>query len=778
MSQAKKQAVAKVIVKRNQQMLEIDGKIYPPEFINPITYPPEVIKAWGEAGLKVVTVECNTRARKPGDFPRPFGVEETMKRLELLFSCIPDAYVILRINLSPSIEWVNSHPQELVKYSDGSHGPVYNVLVGPGKMEGHYSLCSQAWMKEEAEILKSFLTGLEASPYFHRIIGTFLGGGGTWEWYYLPPIVKDNGAYTDFSEPFRAYYADFLRKKYKTVEGLRKAWRRPDADFDKPLIPVPDERKVVNDIHREIAFFRANWNSNKKIDINLNENPKDKTTVGLFLNADDYAHVADYYRAWHNGVANTINHFARTVKALYPDFICGTFYSNIGCTNYYDAGHCAGVFELFNEGLIDFLVAPGTYDNREPGGCMCSRLVHDSMTIRGIACINENDTRTHITRPYQRSFMGVYTVEDSLRVIKRDFARDICDCVNGYWYDLTWDKSWFSDPQIIALFKSQQKIAQASFKVGSGKHHEIAVLVDLESIHHIARVMSQMVLDYYRATDLAHLGAPIDYYYHDDVANPDMPDYKMYIMLNGYCLSDAEREAIHQKARKNNAVVLWLYAPGYINYDCEKRMSPENIEKTVGMHVIQENETITADFRADSSHPAMQYASARRFYGRIDRDIHSNVWYDKDMENVSYLNPVFYIREEEGVEILGRYCLNQKPAMAVTSYKGFRSVYCTTAVIRSEIVASLAQWAGCHLYSKDDDVLYANDHFVAVHAKDDGRRTIHFPVPCSPFEVYEKSYYGHNITELTLDMQLGDTKMWSVCEELNYILESEDQREE
>lgn len=265
---------------------------------------------------------------------------------------------------------------------------------------------------------------------------------------------------------------------------------------------------------------------------------------------------------------------------------------------------------------------------------------------------------------------------------------------------------------------------------------------------------------------MKRFGAPVDLYYLKDVALPEMPDYKMYIVLNGYCLSDAEREAIWNKAKKNHAVVLWLYAPGFINYDRTQRMSPDNIRDTVGMDVEMAEETITADFRADNTHPAMRYASRRRFYGRIDKDIHSNVWYDKYMENVSFLTPVFYIREDKDVQVLGRFCLNGKPAMAVTEKNGFRSVYCATAVVRSEVLASLAEWAGCHLYSHNDDVLYANDHFVTVHAKDDGRRTIYFPKPCNPFEVYEKKYYGNAVTEITVDMELGDTLMWSICDEV------------
>ncbi len=36
-------------------------------------------------------------------------------------------------------------------------------------------------------------------------------------------------------------------------------------------------------------------------------------------------------------------------------------------------------------------------------------------------------------------------------------------------------------------------------------------------------------------------GAPIDRYFHDDMANPAMPDYKLYIFVNCIYLSTEER---------------------------------------------------------------------------------------------------------------------------------------------------------------------------------------------------------------------------------------------
>jgi len=62
-------------------------------------------------------------------------------------------------------------------------------------------------------------------------------------------------------------------------------------------------------------------------------------------------------------------------------------------------------------------------------------------------------------------------------------------------------------------------------------------------------------------------------------------------------------------------------------------------------------------------------------------------------------------------------------------------------------------------------VLYANESFVCVHASSDGKKTIRFKKPCSPFEVYEKKYYGQNVTEIEVDMKLGETRMWSVAGE-------------
>ena len=129
---------------------------------------------------------------------------------------------------------------------------------------------------------------------------------------------------------------------------------------------------------------------------------------------------------------------------------------------------------------------------------------------------------------------------------------------------------------------------------------------------------------------------------------------------------------------------------------------------------------------------------------------------------LSGINVDKIIGRQEGIQVLGRYCLDKSIAMAMKDDGGYRSVYCCTQVLRSDLLQSLAAYAGVHLYTRNDDFICANDTLVSIHAKNTGKRTLYFKAPCSPYEVSEKKFYGQNITQLELDMYLGQTLTFSV----------------
>ncbi len=354
-------------------------------------------------------------------------------------------------------------------------------------------------------------------------------------------------------------------------------------------------------------------------------------------------------------------------------------------------------------------------------------------------------------------------MKDSLTTLKRDFARDICEVIQGWWFDMGGD--WYDDPEILALFKRQREIADFAYSLDRTKRNDIALIYDAESVHLVSRDTSMLVLDLWRTSDLGRIGAPVDYYFHNDLSRQDMPDYKLYVMLNQYCLTDAEREAVYAKARRNGAAIIWLYAPGFVNPEAARVMDVANVETTVGMELGFIDKTFFPHFRVDpAAHTAVARASATRRYGVIDRDVHSNIWIGSVLPP-PYLNPGFYI-DDPHATVLGRFCSNGLPALALSERDGVRSIYCAAPVMRSDLLASIAAFAGCHIYLDGDDVLYANENFVAVHAKDDGRRTIRFKRPCSPYEVYERRFYGHDTESIDVDMTLGQTLMWSLAGEM------------
>lgn len=749
----------------------IDGTPYPPMAMTTRIIKRDYLRNLGSAGLRIFFLMANTRWLCPGrtwidaqgtQHTEPNGFEAFSTDVAMLLEEVPDAYIIVRIGMHPPVEWMEAHPEELMTYNDGTHKrAILQSEVHCDTIPGMYSLCSEKWRKDGAVALQEFCDEVDAQPYADRIIGYFLAAGGTSEWYPVNPVTDyKEKKYADFSPAFIAEYSNILKEKYKTEDVLGQAWNKPDAVFTNPIIPDITSRRHVH-IDDTIYDALLNFeNADREIGKKLDLNPISDYNLGVFLNANQHNYVADFFYAWHRGTANTIIHFAQVLKNKYKGKLVGAFYGSYGCTDFYNASTAGATLAIMDSGVVDFLAAPGVYNNREPGGYVAQREMQDSFRIRNQMFVVEEDSRTHLENDFYRDAMGLYDVQDSIDTLKRDYARNICEDIFAWWFDQHPEGGRYQHKDIYQLFQRQSEISQLAYSLPRKKHNEIALIYDQESIFYVSSMTSQIMLDFYRTSDLGRIGAPVDYYFHDDMARADMPNYKMYLMLNIFCATDAEREAIHRKAAQNNAVVVWLYAPGFINTDKTLKMDNAYITQLTGFACGRIDETTSPRFTLSKKHPATRLGALDRKYGYIDRDVHSNVWLSQIIPP-PYANPLFYVDDPDAEE-LGRYLINQKTAYALKEYKGFTSVWCCAHILRAELLASLAEYAGCHLYTYSDDLIYANENFVTIHAQHSGPRTLHFKTECSPFELYEKKYYGHNTTKIELYMRKGETLMFQV----------------
>ncbi|ODR52507.1 hypothetical protein BEI59_10775 [Eisenbergiella tayi] len=454
--------------------LVIDGRAYPPIAMTTRFHKPEYIKRLGESGLKVFFLMTNTDWLRPGrDYTdeqgiqrhEPGGMEAFVRNAETLLAEVPDAYIIVRIGLHPPVDWMEANRDELITYQDGSHEPaILSSEVHKDEIPGMYSFASGKWQEAAGKALKEFCDKVDSLSFADRVIGYFLAAGGTSEWYPVN-VLCDRGKnkYGDFSPSFVKFYGEFLKKRYGTEEKLKKAWKKEDASFEKPIIPNVQEQYFIFMEEGIMDAMKYYESAERIIGKNIDMDAEKAANLGVFLNMKDYRYVADFYDAFHEATAEAIIYFAKLLKERYAGKIVGAFYGSYGCTDFFNSSTATSTLPILDSGYVDFLAAPGVYNNREPGGSVAQREMQDSFRLRGQMFVAEEDSRTHLEDSFYRDAMGLYDVRDSIVTLKRDFARVLCEDIYAWWFDQHAEGGRYQHEEIYKLFRRQEEIAQFAY---------------------------------------------------------------------------------------------------------------------------------------------------------------------------------------------------------------------------------------------------------------------------------------------------------------------------
>ncbi len=742
----------------------VDEKPITPMFMLMRNYENEgYIKGLYNSGIRLFYVYAET------NWLRKDGFEKFINSVSKIIKNAPNAYIMVRLVLHPPKKWVVDNPDEVVRYDDGSIRPC-RLAWGTGfeDYSGHYSLLSKKWRHDALNALDDFCEKVDKSFYSDRIIGYFLCAGGTCEWYYNTPIIdSENNLTADISPAFMEFYKEYLRNKYKTDKALRQAWNDRDASLDSPQIPTCAKRTVVEKARKLMLSAKNSRSYYDYFDFDC-KTKKDDYSIGMFSDVSKNMCLTDFYDAWHEGVADSLIHFGQHIKQKYKGKLTGAFFAYCGCTDFYSAPTSSSAMKVIRSGAIDMLSSPGTYVNRQRGGCLTQRTMSDSMKLNKVLFVSEEDCRTHLAPKLWRIWNRVYTEKDSLAVLKRDFARNICEGSSSWWFDMSREGlGFYEDEAFYKLFTAQQRIAELSYKYGRGKKNDIAVICSPKSFHCVSEYITSLMVDYYRNAELNYVGCSMDYYFLDDMEEEKMPGYKLYLMLNLFNLSDEDREIIRMKAAQNNAMIIWLHAPGFIDTEGKEKISIKNIEKTVGMQIHRCDELCVPSFRLDAPlHEAVKGGNIDRDYGHIDGKYISNYsFYDEVGPHIE--DSYFYINDPS-VSCLGKYVLGGKTALGFKKNDdGITDVYCASRILSHDLLTSLAEYADCHIFNSEGDVIFSGNGFLTLHTTFSGKHTIHFKEKCSPFEVYEKKYYGHSIDKLDIELGMGETLMFSINDEIS-----------
>ena len=721
---------------------------------------PDYLERLGKAGIRMFYLVCDLPwLKQPG-----LDLNSLERRLGEIKKAVPQANVMLRVNLHPPMAWLKQHPDELVQLSNGETLTLEFIsCYYREKNVPFYSLVSSVWRQDAGLELEKLINYVADMKHGESVLGYFMAAGTTGEWGYG---IADgfNGQNTfDCSPAFKRHFKSWLKRKYKTVSALQAAWKSTDIDFDSVDIPSLEQRSGHYAYNRSYENFLSN-----DADIKAERCPY---AIGGFIDPDSAMAGFDFMLAWQHGICESIEYFCRVVKDVSKGkMLTGAFHGTL---------YQAGVRKiLLPSPYIDFLASPGNYWQRCAGEITDIQAPINSYQLHGKSFIMEDDTRTHLAAPDISRRFASFTLEDSLTKLKRDFGRNVCSGLHGWWFDMfippkldeqavgsgrslvSGGKSWYDDPTILALFKQQQEIAQLALNSDCSSISSIAVIFDEDSCLLGSINCYEKLIYYWRGSELTRLGAPLDFYYQDDLNNSDMPDYKLYIFVNIFSLNYIERERITAKVKRNNSTVLWLYAAGVCNESTTKRFSAEHISDLTGINIKQNNQILNPVFSiTDSDNPMVRDVSTQHESGYPGRSVLITGTGERTTKPFKNQQMPNFYPDSDDCCVLGRFKENGKPALVYKDFPEWRSIYCGTCLVGSELLRCIAKSAGCHIICESDDFIFMNKHFLMIHAASDGQKVLQLPIPYHVVELYSNCDYG-TCTVLKLEMTYGETKMF------------------
>jgi hypothetical protein len=569
----------------------------------------------------------------------------------------PQAYFVPHICVTGGLWWQKAHPEELCQFADGSKGPP--------------SFASERWRRDIGEDLRRLIAYLRRAPYADRILGYMFFNGYTAEWQMWGTWKTSRD---DYSAPALRAFRAFLTKRYGTDARLRASWR--DAQVTLATAGMPD------------------WSQRRP------GGPR----VLRDLNTERQA--IDFYEFIANMDAEALLYIARLVReATQGQSLVGTYYAYLTAhgINQQDSGHLAAR-RVFDSPDIDFLMSPPNYWYRKPGEACTFMSATDSFRLRGKLWLDESDHRTHLTDPGS-GYGRAKDLHETLGVLWREAAETLTKRAAVSWLDMS--GGWFSDPQILAAMGEARQIAQQSLPGRKPFSAEIGVFVDPTSFYYMRPTDTNAMLDLHQVVTMPQSGAPWDFLLLDDIGDPRVPDYKLYVFLNAFYVEPARRAAIQAKLAHNHATALFLYAPGYLGPQGE---SLAGIEQLIGIRVARDDGPGWPQIRLEPGDPLAKGLAV-----------------DKPLGNRrTAVSPVFYA-DDPGARVAGRLVDSRRPGLAVKQAAGWTSIYSSAMPLAQGLMRNIARSAGVHVWLDTDDALYTDGQWAGIHAATDGVKTLHLP---------------------------------------------------
>ncbi len=666
-------------------------------------------------------------------------------RLEAYLKINPKALFIGRVLLTPEEWFAREYPDEITRRDDGSP-------AGMPAGRTHPSFSSEHYRELSHQAMIALVTHLE-EKYGDNIVGYQAGNGFGGEWlpfnsfWEVPPGAPPPAKFgvEDYSPAAKTAFRRWLRDKYKDDESLRRAWGDPRAAL--ASAEPPDEKARYTTPH------------------------------GIFFDPALSTRVPDFFEFYNDSVAAVLIENCRWLQEItHHQKITGAFYGYLWC-NFpnLSAVHSGqlGLTKVLAAPEVNFLASPYTYDNKEIGGPNNSQSLPEAAQLHGKLYFNEVDTETHLQQRqwrWGRSLHLPVSLEETRGLLIRDYAYSLTKGFGLWWTDLFGGD--YHDDQIIRLLAALRQVDTQSLEDNKKSAAEIAVVLDESGFMYCGdgEPLFNALLTAQKQWQLGFLGAPWEPQLLSDLDNPNLKNYKLYLFLNTFHVTPAQRDAIHDKLRRNHATAVWVYAPGYIT----DKLSVESMSALAGIELA---ESLTAgELHVDITDTNSAYTRGLKnsAYG-TDVNVPDIIrYYDhqiylKDPRDPGLqrdlpgfrISPRFFGADPEAA-VLGKLAGLGQPGLVVKLQAGWTSIYSSAPILPADLLRNIARAAGCHIYSDAGDVVSAGGDFLGVYAPGGGSRRIHLPRAARVTDLLQNSVVADGVAEFPLDLAPNASALFKI----------------
>jgi len=663
-------------------------------------------------------------------YPNMFGPERTwagtFARLDHLANSLlrvrPESYILVGIDMRPSAAWKAENPNEMMLREDGSKLLQNNrPLISYG---------SEKLWKESLEFLDELINFVNSKPWGSRVIAyqpwsntendSYIGG------IRCNNMVSDRSKLQlgDYHPGAIKKFREFLRQRYNNdVKALQTAWNDPTVSFENAGI----SNKILGSQDSERGFFRNPATSQPAVDY---------WTFFPSLLGNYKRAMAEFIKRKTNNKALVFVHYGAVLNNLTRPQPTGI---RLHGSNY-------DLETLLRDKNIDMYVQAMPYHRRQAGDGIVVYQPTSSMALHKRMYMADYDIRTIAAGTL--NFGRHRSIYETDSLIKRDLAWMYTRQAGAWFADMS-QGSYLNFSESKSSWIGAREAAEPAGKMlelfrklaNSGQTHktasEMAFFYSMQSPAREDLLNSAVVyynlIDKMAFKDFPFLGTPYDVYTAEDLLHKELPEYKLYVFMNLFYVTKAQREAI-EKLKRDGKTLVFLYAPGYVG---EKSFDVNGISSLCNMQVkkIDQPEVMKMTL-SNLQHPLL-------------KDLQNTVldasgWKSAEPVHPECVHPNFEITDKS-VIVLGRNSRNM-PVMALKKLNNCNIIYSAVPYLSREMLCNIAEFAGVHLYTRAPVVMAADSRLLMFHNGCEKEQVIKVSLP-QPVKSVKDAFTGKKLSD-------------------------------